>query len=160
MEKCPCGSKKSYAECCEPLIKNDQPATSPEAMMRSRYTAYTLTEMDHLLRSTHPDQREGYDEKSARDWSERAEWQGLEIVETKDGMEPDEGTVEFIARYRDKGIDKEHHEVALFKQLDGEWYFYDCRIVPPETYVRSEPKIGRNDPCPCGSEKKYKKCCG
>jgi hypothetical protein len=31
---------------------------------------------------------------------------------------------------------------------------------PPETYVRPQPKIGRNDPCPCGSGKKYKKCCG
>jgi len=30
----------------------------------------------------------------------------------------------------------------------------------PETYVRTEPKIGRNDLCPCGSGKKYKKCCG
>lgn len=28
------------------------------------------------------------------------------------------------------------------------------------TYVRSQPKIGRNDPCPCGSGKKYKNCCG
>ena len=28
-----------------------------------------------------------------------------------------------------------------------------------EPYVRTEPKIGRNDPCPCGSGKKYKKCC-
>jgi uncharacterized protein len=25
---------------------------------------------------------------------------------------------------------------------------------------RSIPKVGRNDPCPCGSGKKYKKCCG
>lgn len=25
--------------------------------------------------------------------------------------------------------------------------------------VRTEPKIGRNEPCPCGSGKKYKKCC-
>lgn len=31
---------------------------------------------------------------------------------------------------------------------------------PPQPYVRPEPKIGRNDPCPCGSGKKYKKCCG
>ena len=29
----------------------------------------------------------------------------------------------------------------------------------PETYRRPEPKIGRNDPCPCGSGKKYKICC-
>lgn len=29
----------------------------------------------------------------------------------------------------------------------------------PEPYIRPEPKVGRNDPCPCGSGKKYKKCC-
>ena len=28
------------------------------------------------------------------------------------------------------------------------------------TVVREQPKVGRNDPCPCGSGKKYKKCCG
>jgi len=28
------------------------------------------------------------------------------------------------------------------------------------TVVKDEPDIGRNDPCPCGSGKKYKKCCG
>ena len=37
--------------------------------------------------------------------------------------------------------------------------------APPETYVASQPfhrqpKVGRNDPCPCGSGKKHKKCCG
>ncbi|MGC9454427.1 MAG: preprotein translocase subunit SecA [Phycisphaerae bacterium] len=30
----------------------------------------------------------------------------------------------------------------------------------PQTIVREQPKVGRNDPCPCGSGKKYKKCCG
>lgn len=29
-----------------------------------------------------------------------------------------------------------------------------------EPFRREMPRIGRNDPCPCGSEKKYKKCCG
>ncbi len=28
------------------------------------------------------------------------------------------------------------------------------------TYIRPTPKVGRNDPCPCGSGKKFKKCCG
>lgn len=30
---------------------------------------------------------------------------------------------------------------------------------PAQTFVRSQPKIGRNEPCPCGSGKKYKQCC-
>ncbi len=33
-------------------------------------------------------------------------------------------------------------------------------IIKPEAYKRAEKKVGRNDPCPCGSGKKYKKCCG
>ncbi len=41
----------------------------------------------------------------------------------------------------------------------------DGKITPKEgginkTVVNTEPKIGRNDPCPCGSGKKYKNCCG
>jgi SWIM/SEC-C metal-binding protein len=32
-------------------------------------------------------------------------------------------------------------------------------LNPPKTIV-AEKKVGRNDPCPCGSGKKYKKCCG
>jgi len=34
------------------------------------------------------------------------------------------------------------------------------RNQSPTTVVRTEAKVGRNDPCPCGSGKKYKKCCG
>jgi len=34
------------------------------------------------------------------------------------------------------------------------------QVDPVEPTKRVEPKIGRNDPCPCGSGKKYKKCCG
>ncbi len=39
--------------------------------------------------------------------------------------------------------------------------FWDGWLPPvSRTYVRETPKIGRNDPCPCGSGKKYKRCCG
>ena len=37
--------------------------------------------------------------------------------------------------------------------------YFPLNSYVPETYVRPEPKVGRNDPCPCGSGKKYKKCC-
>lgn len=41
------------------------------------------------------------------------------------------------------------------------WYFQETDSQPVlQPYVRETPKIGRNDPCPCGSGKKYKKCCG
>jgi tetratricopeptide (TPR) repeat protein len=41
---------------------------------------------------------------------------------------------------------------------DDEGYYY--KTPPQETVKREEPKVGRNDPCPCGSGKKYKKCHG
>jgi hypothetical protein len=44
--------------------------------------------------------------------------------------------------------------------LDDDYEDYDDEpLPPPDTVVREERKIGRNDPCPCGSGKKYKKCC-
>lgn len=42
-------------------------------------------------------------------------------------------------------------------EWDGDYNFNEPFL--PDTYVRAEPKVGRNDPCPCGSGKKYKKCC-
>ena len=50
-------------------------------------------------------------------------------------------------------------ERAEFEKLDGEWRFIDGHIFGPAPVKREEPKIGRNDPCPCGSGKKFKKCC-
>jgi SEC-C motif-containing protein len=50
--------------------------------------------------------------------------------------------------------------VATFiREADG-WKFEDGDLVPEKPIVREAPKVGRNDPCPCGSGKKYKKCCG
>lgn len=40
-----------------------------------------------------------------------------------------------------------------------DWLDYGSESSPGVPYVRPEPKVGRNDPCPCGSGKKYKKCC-
>ena len=62
--------------------------------------------------------------------------------------------------YREKGVIHCHHEVGEFLRQDCRWYYVDGKLVPPETKKNEAPKVGRNDPCPCGSGKKYKKCCG
>ena len=59
-----------------------------------------------------------------------------------------------------KGDELAHHEVATFRKVEDRWYFVDGKMAKHETFVRQAPKVGRNDPCPCGSGKKYKKCCG
>ena len=161
MEQCPCGTGIAYADCCQPIIKGTRPAETAEALMRSRYAAYVKVETDYLLETTHPKHREGYDVEGTREWAENAQWQGLEIISVKGGGKGDAtGEVEFIARFSEKGEAKVHHELALFKKEKDAWLFTDGKAVTQQPIVRSSPKLGRNDPCSCGSGQKFKKCCG
>ncbi len=160
MSACPCCSEKEYSQCCEPILKGDLLAQTPEALMRSRYTAYVQGNIDYLEESTHPNDRGDFDAQSTRDWSQNSQWQKLEILNAT-GQESDAttGQVEFIAFFAREGIDQKHHERAVFKKKEGRWYFSDGHPVKPAPVKRTSPKVGRNDPCPCGSGKKYKKCC-
>lgn len=129
--------------------------------MRARYSAYVKEAVDFILDTTHPDQRNAYTPSGVRRWARNSEWLGLTILGTEGGgADDDAGTVEFVAEYIDKGGRRRHHEIAQFRRRDGAWYFYDGEAPKPETVTRTTPKVGRNEPCPCGSGKKYKKCCG
>lgn len=158
VEKCPCGSTLPYTECCEPLISGALQATTPESLMRSRYTAYTKAAMDYLFATTHPEHRTGYDHEGTRTWAENSEWLGLEILSSRGGAEDSSGEVEFIARFRADGAETSHHELGTFKKSDDSWYFTEGKMVTSRPIISN--KIGRNEPCPCGSGSKYKKCCG
>ncbi len=159
-EACPCGSGLEYAACCEPLITGATAAETAEALLRSRYSAYTKQAVDYIVDTTHPDKREPDDRKTVEKWSRSTEWRRLEIVSCKaGGIDDAEGEVEFKADYTEKGKRRKHHEAAVFRKKDGRWYFFDAGAPKIEQYIRTSPKVGRNDPCPCGSGKKYKKCC-
>lgn len=159
MNSCPCGSGRTYEQCCRPIISGAQPAPTAEQLMRARYSAHVMAEVDFIFESTHPDHRRGYDHRGTREWAEKSEWLGLEILSCEGGSETDDsGKVEFIARYRSDGISHDHHECALFERREGRWLFTDGDRVRPRP-LKVE-KIGRNAPCPCGSGLKYKKCCG
>lgn len=161
MELCPCGSEQAYGQCCDPFISGNQPAPTAEALMRSRYSAYVKNEIDYILDTTHTRHRSDFNREDTEAWSRRADWLSLEIIRTENGGAVDEqGIVEFVARYRDKGRMCQHHEVAEFKKEGQRWFFVDGRAPEPAQTVRKGAKIGRNQPCPCGSGKKYKKCCG
>ncbi len=160
MKNCPCGSGKPFAPCCQPFLDGSAEAPSAEALMRSRYSAYVRNNIDYIIKTHNPDTRDGLDVEATRTWAEESEWRGLEIIRCEDGSEGDEtGLVEFKASYLQNGEELRHHEVSYFKRVGGSWFF-DEGYPARDTYVRKEPKIGRNDPCPCGSGKKYKKCCG
>jgi SEC-C motif-containing protein len=159
-KKCPCGSGRAYADCCEPYITGKAKAPTAEALMRSRYSAYTEHAIDYIINTCIRRDKNDIDYKSTKDWSEQSTWLGLKILLVeKGGIADTEGTVEFEALYERDGLKETHHETAKFKKQNGDWLYDDGHVVP-HTVVRSSPKVGRNDPCPCGSGKKYKHCHG
>ena len=153
MTDCPCGSGRAYDDCCGPLIAG-APAPTPEALMRSRYTAYVRREFDHIERTQVPGD---FDRAEAEKAADAVEWLGLDVRKTV--IDGDTGTVEFAARFRHTGREALHHELSRFRLEDGGWLYVDGDLNPKQPPRRVE-KIGRNDPCPCGSGKKHKKCCG
>ena len=160
-DDCPCGSGRDYADCCEPLILMTRPAQTAEALLRSRFSAYAREQVDYIFETVAPSQRHQHEIKTIRSWARNATWHQLEILDIQEGgADDDQGRIEFIAHYTEKGVRKRHHELAHFQKLDGRWYFYDGNAPKIHQYVRDQPKIGRNEPCPCGSGRKFKRCCG
>ena len=158
---CSCGTQKPFSECCEPYLKGLKKPETAADLMRSRYTAFVKHEIDYILNSVSPARRKDFDRKGIEEWSRDTDWAGLEIIATEKGGPDDEtGVVEFAAKFREDGEEKKHHELATFVKLKGSWYFDDGRTPPAKPIKLEGPKVGRNDPCPCGSGKKYKKCHG
>ena len=161
MNACPCGSGLELEACCGPYVREGKLAPSPEALMRSRYTAHTLGEFDYLDETTHPDMREDVSSEEMRAWSEAVEWMGLEVLGIRGGGEGEEtGEVSFVARYMLGGVPQELREDSFFRREGDRWYYVDGAVHGSEPVRRETPKVGRNEPCPCGSGSKYKKCCG
>ncbi|MCB9875985.1 MAG: YchJ family protein [Planctomycetes bacterium] len=159
--QCPCTSGSDYASCCEPIITQQRQAKTAEELMRSRYSAYALGHVDWIVDSQSPDGRQFVDRDATEQWSKKAQWHRMEVLETQQGGEDDtEGFVSFKAYYTMGGEDITHHEVASFRKEDGVWYFVDGVEVKPRPFKRTERKVGPNEPCSCGSGKKFKKCCG
>lgn len=160
MSDCPCGSRKRLSECCGSII-DGAPAPTAEALMRARYTAFVTKQIGGFLKDSLADEkRDEFDlrevEISARD----AEGLGFELRASEGGREADDtGTVEYVARFRIGGQIQAHHELATFRREDGRWLYVDGQ-VNPKGAPRQVTKVGRNDPCPCGSGRKSKKCCG
>jgi SEC-C motif-containing protein len=161
MGECYCGSGKEFIACCGPIIEGTAHAETAEALMRARYSAFVVNNPEFLHESLHPDHRHDHDVSATRRWAESSQWLSLQVVEVEKGSaDDDEGSVEFIATYKEQGVTKPHHEISRFVKQDGNWYFVDGKLVTPQTEVRKQPKVGRNELCPCGSGKKFKKCCG
>lgn len=152
MSLCPCGSGRPLAECCGPRHDGSKPAETPEALMRSRYSAYTLGLGDYLVRTQAKSIQAGAAEELGR-WGKSVYWLGLTVQEAPPPS-GDEGFVTFEARYLEDDQVVTLFEKSRFTRADGVWTYADGA-----SRHRAE-KVGRNAPCPCGSGKKLKQCHG
>ncbi|GAB2799540.1 YchJ family protein [Halomonas shantousis] len=146
---CPCGSQRRFDECCGPVHQDPRCASTPEALMRARYTAFVMQATDVLLATWDPQRRpspEALSEPGPR-------WIGLTIenAQQQDG----DGSVTFRARFVESGRFGELCETSRFRfsAEDGHWRYVDGDAQ----WHRLD--IGRNTLCPCGSGLKAKRCC-
>ncbi len=151
---CPCGSGSAEAACCGRYLAGALAPTAL-ALMRSRYTAYVRGAIDYLVATHDPRTRSSVDVAAVTRWSRDTEWLGLEIIATEMGGEGDDvGIVEFVASGRTHAVPFRQRERSRFRRVDGAWMYVDGEARA------AEPRPGRNDPCPCGSGRKYKRCHG
>ncbi len=128
--------------------------------MRARYSAFVEGDIDYIINTHDPDTVQSIDKDGTEEWAKQSEWKGLEILETEAGQVGDKfGSVKFCATYELKGTKVEHREAATFRHDGEQWLFVDGKQISGPPVVREEPKVGRNDPCPCGNGKKFKNCC-
>jgi len=125
---CPCGSKKEYFHCCGQYIENHKIPEIPEQLMRSRYTAYSKTNVDYILKTMKGEALHNFDAASAKQWAKESTWLGLTII---DAPKP-HGTiayVEFIARFHYRGKNQSIHERSEFHYENGRWLYVNGSYV-------------------------------
>ncbi|XID74764.1 YchJ family protein [Alkanindiges sp. WGS2144] len=149
MQVCPCGSNQSFAQCCQ-LLHLGVPAHSAEQLMRSRYSAYVVGNIEYIINTTVSAQQGLLDMAAIRDWSTQNQWLGLSIVSVQPALKPQHAKVECIARFRDHSGEQHHHEHSSFVRIAGRWYFLDPTVAC---------SLSLKSPCLCGSGQKFKRCC-
>lgn len=117
MSLCPCCSNLTYQSCCEPFHTNQANPLTPEALMRSRYSAYALHLIHYLLETTHPNIRNLHLKKDIENWSKQNLWIKLEIISAVIDQ------IEFKAHFQTGSKNFIHHELSTFKLENGKWYY-------------------------------------
>jgi len=156
---CPCCSGVAFERCCEPYLNHRDTPSTPEQLMRSRYTAFSQINIDYIQETMRGAALTHFSFQDSKHWAEQSTWLRLEVV---DAPEPqgDRAVVEFKAYYSLSGIEKCLQERSIFQRVDSRWYYIASEKTRLSDHAQvQKKKPGRNDPCVCGSGKKYKKCC-
>ncbi|MCX6945685.1 MAG: YchJ family metal-binding protein [Opitutales bacterium] len=153
---CPCGSGQLFEACCEPVLSGQRPAADAEQLMRARFTAHVAHDFKFLHTTYRPTAATPY---VPEEGEPTVPWTKLVVHGHETTASPDKAFVDFSAYGTEAGTDKVLHEKAEFIRVNGTWLYTREARLGPAPYKSALPKTGRNDPCPCGSGKKYKHCC-
>ncbi|MCX7125024.1 MAG: YchJ family metal-binding protein [Gammaproteobacteria bacterium] len=124
MTSCPCGSQKLFSACCEPYINGTKNAQTPEILMRSRYSAYSLAKIDYIQKTMCGKAAKDYDPINAHRWASDVHWIGLAVKHTSK-IKKDTGTVTFTARFSENGKENSIDEKSIFKKIKGVWFYVE-----------------------------------
>lgn len=147
-ERCPCGSEKLYSECCEPFLSGKQFPGTAEQLMRSRYSAYCLKNEDYLLATWHSSTRPEEGDIT----TESTQWYYLKVLASAHDR------VKFIAYFSDSSSPGkifamgENSRFFLDTEKEERWYYVDGEEI-------QTIEVTKNMSCPCGKNKKFKRCC-
>lgn len=126
-DPCSCGSGAAFGQCCGPYLDGVAVPKTAEALMRSRYSAYTRQKIAYLKETLWPKYQDGFDALAVAKWASENRWAGLTVLETEKGGETDrEGTVLFEAKYFSGGRLNTHRERSRFRKKAGRWYYLDA----------------------------------
>ncbi len=151
---CECGKDTTFAECCGRFLDGSHKPRTAEELVRSRFVAFGLGNFDYIEQTQLDPLEAGVRNREA------PEWEYLEILSCQEGSDSDEyGTVEFVAYYR-LGEQRRHRELSRFVKVDGEWRYKDGDISDEPVSESAGSSADPDDPCPCGSGRKFKRCCG
>ncbi len=121
---CPCGSNRGFTQCCEAFIQGNAAPERAEQLMRSRFTAYAIGEIDYLRDSLLPREQKTFDYAAVAAWAAANHWTRLEIHHCDKGEAGDlRGYVLFTAHYLSMGQLHAHRELSLFRKKSGRWYY-------------------------------------
>jgi SEC-C motif domain protein len=137
---CPCGSDVPFLRCCEPYLAGTAIAPTAEALMRSRYTAYSTGNADYLMTTLHPKSHQKNERLTLLESIQNTRWIGLTIIKTQKGQIHDKrGIVEFLALYQptrskdllQTDIANQLHERSRFSKEGDQWFYVDGDILLP-----------------------------
>ncbi|MDD3266293.1 MAG: YchJ family metal-binding protein [Burkholderiales bacterium] len=125
---CKCGSGELLLDCCMIFINEDKLPSTPELLMRSRYTAHALGNMQYIAKTMAKKSLEAFDYDEAVKDSKYIKWLKLEVINSQI-MGDENGIVEFKAYYRVENKKHLIHEKSRFEMIDNKWFYTDGDII-------------------------------